>query len=111
MRLTIIADDKTIGVDSVNIYPIELPQLDSSIHAVQWYETWGEVEFKTVLVDGQPIKPANQIITDVTPYEWALTAWNEAKAVLAAEASAAAEAAAAEAAAAAAAEAAATGTA
>lgn len=95
MRLTIIADDKTISIDQQNISPVEMPQLDSAIHAVQWYDTWGEVEFRTALTDGVPTKPANQTITDIAPYQWAVAAWNEAKAardaeIAAAEAAAAA---------------------
>ncbi len=79
MRLTIIADDKRVGVDELFFDPIELPQLDLTIHAVQWYGEYGEVEYKTRLENGAIVKPANQIITDVTPFQFAVDAWNVVK--------------------------------
>jgi len=57
-----------------------MSQLDPSIHAVQWYGEYGEVEFKTKFENGQIVKPQNQIITDVTPYQWAVDVWSVAKA-------------------------------
>lgn len=79
MKLTIIADDKAVGVDGVFFESLDLSQLEPSIHAVQWYGEYGEVEYKTVFADGVISKPANQIITDVTPYQFAVDAWNAAK--------------------------------
>ncbi len=80
MRLTIIADDKCVGVDGEFVSPIDLSQLDSTIHAVQWYGTYGEVEYKTRLQNGSLVKSANVVITDVTPYQFAVAAWNAKKA-------------------------------
>lgn len=80
MRLTIIADDKRVGVDELFFEPIELPQLDSTIHAVQWYGEYGEIEYKTRFENGALVRPANLFITDVTPYQFAVDAWNTAKA-------------------------------
>lgn len=82
MRVTIIPDDQSVGVNGEFISPIELPELDSSIHAVQWHEEWGEVEFKTQFQNGKLIKPANQIITDFAPFQFAVDAWEAAKAAL-----------------------------
>lgn len=83
MRLVIVADDKSVGVDGEFIYPLEMPQLDVSIHAVQWYGEYGEIEFKTVFANGALTKPQNQIITDITPFQFAVDAWNTAKAEIA----------------------------
>lgn len=76
MKLTIIADDKKVGVDNLFYDPIELPQLDPTIHAVQWYGEYGEVEYKTRFEDGALVRPPNMFITDVTPYQFAVDAWN-----------------------------------
>ena len=78
MRLTIIADDGAVGVDGKFFSPLDLPQLDTSIHAIQWYGEYGEVEYKTRLEDGALVKPANALITDVAPYQFAVDAWNTA---------------------------------
>jgi hypothetical protein len=79
MRLTIIADDKRVGVDELFFEPVELPQLDPTIHAVQWYGEYGEVEYKTRFENGALVKPANVLITDITPFQFAVGAWNAAK--------------------------------
>lgn len=80
MKLTIVADDKCVGVDGEFIAPIEMPQLDASIHAVQWNGEYGEVEYKTQFENGDLVKPANVLINDMTPYQFAVDAWNAAKA-------------------------------
>ena len=79
MRLTIIADDQRVGVDNEFFEPIDLSALDQSIHAVQWYGEYGEVEFKAVFENGVFSKPQNQFITDVAPYQFAIDAWQAAK--------------------------------
>ena len=94
MKLTIIADDLRVCIDSLSYDGLDMSQLDPSIHAVQWYGEYGEVEFKTKFENGQIVKPQNQIITDAAPYQWAVDAWNVAKAAeeaAAAEAEAAAQ--------------------
>ena len=80
MKLTIVADDKRVGVDELFFEPVELPQLDPAIHALQWYGEYGEVEFKTVFANGALTKPQNQLITDITPFQFAVEAWNAKKA-------------------------------
>lgn len=79
MKLTIIADDKRVGVDDLFYEPVELPQLDASIHAVQWYGEYGEVEYKTRFENGALVRPANLLITNVTPFQFAVDAWSAAK--------------------------------
>lgn len=80
MRLTIIADDGAVGIDGEFFSQLDLSQLDAGIHAVQWYGEYGEVEYKTRLENGAFAKPANVLITDATPYQFAVDAWNTAKA-------------------------------
>lgn len=79
MRLTIIPDDSAVGVDEEFFFPIDLSQMDLSIHAVQWYGEYGEIEYKTRLEEGVLVKPANTVITDVAPYQFAVNAWTVAK--------------------------------
>lgn len=80
MKLTIVADDKRVGVDELFFEPVELPQLDPTIHAVQWYGEYGEVEYKPRLEGGAIVKPANLLITDVTPFQFAVEAWSVVRA-------------------------------
>lgn len=80
MRLVIVADDNRVCVDGLCFDGLDVSSLDASIHAVQWNGQWGEIEYKSVFQDGQITKPQNQVITNVTPYQWAVDAWNVAKA-------------------------------
>ena len=75
MRLTIIADDRNVGVDGEFYLDIDLTGLDPTIHAVQWYGEYGEVEYKPRFENGAIVKPANLLITDVTQYQFAVDAW------------------------------------
>lgn len=79
MRLTIIADDKRVGIDDEFFEPVDISLLDPSIHAVQWYGNHGEIEYKTRLEKGVLVKPANTVFTDVAPYSFAISAWADAK--------------------------------
>lgn len=80
MKLTIIPDDGRVSVDGYYFDGLDMSNLDNTIHAVQWYDTWGEVEFKTQLIGSQKVKPENQLIDSVEPYQWAIDLWSVAKA-------------------------------
>lgn len=80
MKIVIVADDARVVVDAVAYDELNMSQLDPSIHAIQWYGEYGEVEFKTKFENGQIVKPENHIINDFTPYQWAVDVWNSAKA-------------------------------
>lgn len=78
MKMTIINEGKMIGING-EIYrdlPFDLP---SDIHAVQWYDAWGEVEHPVAIQDGRPIKPANTVITSFADYEHLIPIWQAAK--------------------------------
>jgi hypothetical protein len=47
MRLTIVPIDKKVGVDGIFLENLDLSTcgIPANIHALQWYETEGEVEF------------------------------------------------------------------
>lgn len=75
MKLTIISDDKTVIIDGVYKY-LENLVIDANIHAVQWYDTWGEIEYRSTR-DG---KPQNEVIEDISPFQniidlWQNTVW------------------------------------
>jgi hypothetical protein len=86
MRVTVINPDKAVGVDGEFYSGLTL-NLGNEIHAIQWYDTWGEVEFSVVFAEGRPQKPENMVITDFTPYEHVVTTWQQAKTSAALEAS------------------------
>ena len=49
--------------------------MPSNVHAVQWYDTFGEIEIKDVITNKMI---ANEPITDITIYNDAITLWEEA---------------------------------
>ena len=70
MRLTIIPGDKAIGIGGEFLLKIQedLSWIPSNIHAVQWYETWGEIEYN----DGFP----NEKIEELGIFEQAIEDYN-----------------------------------
>jgi len=76
MRVTIIPSDGFVSVDGEGYGDLDLSFMDSDIHAMQWYDTDGEVERQ----DNRGRIVANEAITDLTPYQPALDAWQVAKA-------------------------------
>lgn len=73
MRLTIIPLDKIIFIDGEHLHDIKqnLSWIPSSIHAVQWYDTWGEIEY----IDGSP----NERIEELGIFEQAVLDFNNEK--------------------------------
>ena len=45
MRLSIIKDDKTVVKDSVAAIVTDVSYIPTNVHAVQWYDSKGEVEY------------------------------------------------------------------
>lgn len=81
MRLTIIPADGAVYKNNYSYSGLDLSFAPADVHALQWYDTYGEVEFKRQFVNGQIVHPQNQIIT-VLP-DWANQAvnkWDEAEA-------------------------------
>lgn len=58
MRVTVIPVDHWVRRDQVSARLPDWPFDDSAIHAIQWYEIEGEIEY-----NGDP-KPENQLFTD-----------------------------------------------
>jgi len=90
MRLIIIPDDGSVSVDGVGFGGLNLSFMDASVHAVQWYETHGEIEVKDP-VTGRMI--ANEVITSIDAFQPAIAVWQAEKAAQEAAAAAAAAAA------------------
>ncbi len=75
MRVTIIPADGFVSVDGEGYGSLDLSFMDADIHALQWYETDGEIERK----DSRGRIISNEDIADLTPYQPALDAWQAAK--------------------------------
>ena len=92
MRLTIIPEDGRVVIGGVPYTGIDLSFIPSDVHAIQWYDTWGEIERKDPVTFKMV---ANDPIDDITPYQAAVDLWDAAntKAIAEAEAAAVAKAA------------------
>lgn len=81
MKLTIIPIDKKVGVDGLFLeFDLSACAIPANIHALQWYETEGEVEF---INNPDRNKPQNELIFELP--DWAnacVIKWNEAKVAL-----------------------------
>jgi len=75
MRVTIIPVDGFVSVDGEGYSELDLSFMASDIHALQWYETDGELEIK----DARGRVVENCPIDSLEPYQPALYAWQVAK--------------------------------
>jgi len=73
MRLTIIVPDKSIIIDGKGYSGIstDWSWVPDKIHAVQWYDTWGEVEYSD--------NTSNQRIEELGVYEQAVVCYENEK--------------------------------
>jgi hypothetical protein len=57
VRLTIIPSDSAVYVDGISCIGLNLNgcQIPNDVHALQWYETHGEIEYKDILVPNEQI--------------------------------------------------------
>jgi hypothetical protein len=77
MKLTIIPSDKAVYIDGYSFSNLNLTDIPEDIHALQWNENAGEIEF---VQNANNIKPANEIITSLPVWaKKAIEVWNEAK--------------------------------
>ena len=70
MRVTIVRPDGFVSVDGVGFTGLDLSFIDPDIHAIQWYGTEGEIEWR---VDGR--KYFNTDIDGLEEFQPALDAW------------------------------------
>jgi hypothetical protein len=81
MRVVIIAEENRVSVEGQS-ETVDLSEL-ADIHVVQWYGTFGEIEYFNA--PGAKVK-GNTQIDDFTPYQKFVDAWTvEAKKPLAAK--------------------------
>jgi hypothetical protein len=77
MKLTIIPIDNAVYKDSVSYFGLDLSSVPNNVHALQWENTAGWIEF---LNNDDGTKPLNEPIIALP--DWAnvcLTKWNDAK--------------------------------
>jgi hypothetical protein len=75
MRITVIPSDNCVVIDGIGYNEIDLSSLDSSIHAIQWYDTYGEVEIK----DARGRMIENREIDSFDEYIFVIPLWETAK--------------------------------
>ena len=71
-RIIIVPVDTFCMVDSMGFRGVDMSSVDPSVHAVQWFDTMGWIEF---LPDETGNKPENQMIADITPFKPVLDSW------------------------------------
>lgn len=72
MRVTIIADDSHVYVEEQPL-KVDLTGLDEEIHAVQWYGTVGEIEYRYYPIENT--RKANERFTDFAPFQVFVDRW------------------------------------
>ena len=73
MKVSIIKEDGTVVKDGASYIGLDLSKLPSEFHALQWDGSSGDVESKDA--DGNPV---NTAISDLSPYQWCVDAWQTA---------------------------------
>jgi hypothetical protein len=75
MRVSIIPVDGYVSVDGEGFDKLDLSFISADVHAIQWFDTDGEVEIK----DSRGRITQNQPIDSIAPYQAAIDAWQIAK--------------------------------
>jgi hypothetical protein len=73
MRVTIVVDDNIVLVDGKPAHVDLSPLIEDHIHAVQWYDSKGEVEFRAD--DPMGDREPNERITDFSPFQSYVEKW------------------------------------
>jgi hypothetical protein len=79
MKLSIIREDNAVYVDGLSFSNLDLSFIPSNVHALQWKNDLGWIEF---VEDENFIKPQNETIRELP--DWANIAvdrWNTEKAI------------------------------
>jgi hypothetical protein len=73
MKISIIKEDGTVVKDGVVYIGLDLSALPDNFHALQWDTSSGDLETK----DANNI-PSNTAISDLSPYQFCVDAWQAA---------------------------------
>jgi hypothetical protein len=73
MRFTYVKDDKLVGIDG-DFLEINNSNFDQEVHAIQWYDTYGEIEFTNRQ------ERNNEIFEDISYIQSLIDLWNDEKA-------------------------------
>ena len=71
-RITIIVSDTFCSVDGVGYNGVDMSSVSPEVHAVQWFDSEGWIEFNTTLSG----KPENQTITSLDAFQQVLASWD-----------------------------------
>jgi len=75
MKITVIPTNGSISIDGEVHHKIDLSSLDPTIHAIQWYDTEGEVEIK----DARGRIVENRKITSFDEFAFVIPLWESVK--------------------------------
>lgn len=75
MRITVVPSDGRVNIDGEGYSDIDLSFLDPAIHAIQWYDTEGEVEIK----DAHGRMVENREITSFDEFASVIPLWEATK--------------------------------
>lgn len=67
--ISMIPADGTVVIDGDTAGNVDFTGIDPSIHAIQWYGAVGEVEYIFVYSGPDSVKPPNEPITSLAPYQ------------------------------------------
>lgn len=73
MRMTIIKNDTYVAIDGVGYIGIDMSNLPEDFHALQWYETLGNLE----LIDPITRVMKNETIYSLDPYATQISGWQQ----------------------------------
>lgn len=76
MRVTILPDDNSVSVDGEGYGGLDLSFMGTTIHAVQWYDTYGEIERKDPTTKKMT---GNEEITSFDQFQQAIAVWQAEK--------------------------------
>ena len=75
MRVTVVVPDNVVCIDGDCIGGIDMSSVPPLVRAMQWYETYGDVES----TDPETGRPINTIITSLDDYQGVIAQWEEKK--------------------------------
>jgi hypothetical protein len=74
VRITIVCDDNVVLIDG-RVIIIDCSSIAATIHAVQWYDTYGEIEYKE-------LERGPDSISDLSQFQSLIDAWTAAAYVI-----------------------------